>query len=147
MAHILIVDDEPAVRLTLRALLLRDGHSVEEAADGRAGVAAARTRRFDLALVDIVMPVLDGLGAMREMLAAVPGLPVIAMSGGGRRVHHDVLAEARTAGAAAILRKPFGIGEVRAAIATVSGSGSAASGRHMGAAHAARTDARAAWED
>ncbi len=58
--QILIADDDQAARHTLRNLLLEQGHAVQTAADGAAAIAAARLGAFDVAILDIDMPGLDG---------------------------------------------------------------------------------------
>lgn len=66
-----------------RALLQREGAAVEIAADGRAGVEAWRRLRPDLILMDLQMPVLDGLAATREIRRAEgsgPRVPILALS-------------------------------------------------------------------
>jgi DNA-binding NarL/FixJ family response regulator len=66
---VLVVDDDPLVRSALSLMLggQPDVHVVGEAADGRAGIAAARDLRPDVVLMDIRMPVLDGLAATIEL--------------------------------------------------------------------------------
>ncbi|PJE25752.1 PAS domain S-box-containing protein [Pseudooceanicola antarcticus] len=61
--HILLVEDNPTNRFVARRLLERDGHVVIEAADGAAGVRAAQERPFDCILMDVSMPVMDGIEA------------------------------------------------------------------------------------
>jgi two-component system, NtrC family, nitrogen regulation response regulator GlnG len=68
-AAVLIADDDPAIRLVLRHRLEADGFRVEEAADSNAALAALRSGRFDVALVDIIMPGAGGL----EVLSQVRG--------------------------------------------------------------------------
>ncbi|MGB6555697.1 MAG: response regulator, partial [Candidatus Binataceae bacterium] len=60
-AAILIADDDPAIRLVLRHRLEADGYSVEEAADSAAALEALRSNRFDVAILDIIMPGVGGL--------------------------------------------------------------------------------------
>jgi DNA-binding NarL/FixJ family response regulator len=69
--RVAVVDDQPLVRMGLRTLLETedDLDLVAEASDGRAGVAAARRTVPDVLLMDIRMPVLDGLAALREITA------------------------------------------------------------------------------
>ncbi|MGC1809584.1 MAG: sigma-54 dependent transcriptional regulator, partial [Candidatus Binataceae bacterium] len=66
-ATILIADDDPAIRLVLRHRLEADGYSVEEAADSMAALEALRTNRFDVAIMDIIMP---GVGGLEVLSAA-----------------------------------------------------------------------------
>src|ERR1700678_3992453 len=66
-AAVLIADDDPAIRLVLRHRLEADGHRVEEAIDSASALAALRTNRFDVALLDIIMP---GNGGLDVLLAA-----------------------------------------------------------------------------
>jgi DNA-binding NarL/FixJ family response regulator len=74
----LVVDDQPMIRIGIRAIL--DAHDditvVGEAGDGRAAVREVRTLRPDVVLMDVRMPVLDGLAATREMLDPARDLPV-----------------------------------------------------------------------
>ena len=71
MIRILLADDQPLIRSGIRALLEAedDIEVVGEAADGQQAVALAIEHRPDIALVDIQMPVLDGLGATRQIVA------------------------------------------------------------------------------
>ncbi|AXI48251.1 two-component system response regulator CreB [Sulfitobacter sp. SK012] len=68
--HILIVDDDPQIRAVLRIALTRAGHEVSEAGDGAEGLAKARTGRFDLIVLDIGMPEIDGLEVCRSLRAS-----------------------------------------------------------------------------
>lgn len=78
MIRVLLVDDQPLIRSGFRALLDAEDDIavVAEAADGRAGVTLARQHRPDVALVDIQMPVMDGIEATRR-IAADPVLAAI----------------------------------------------------------------------
>lgn len=70
MIHTLIVDDDRAIRESLRLALESEGYAVTEAADGREGLQALRASHYPLvALVDLRMPRLDGEGLLREVLA------------------------------------------------------------------------------
>lgn len=122
MANILIVDDDPAVQITIRLLLERAGHRVTVANDGRAGLALFETDQFDLLFLDIYMPGMDGLETMRHVRAQRPTIPIIVIS--GRSVTPDAYAEpdflkmATKLGAVASLQKPF---RADALLATVDG--------------------------
>jgi DNA-binding response OmpR family regulator len=82
-ARILVVDDEPNIRLTLGALLQRAGHTVVNAEDGAAAVALLDAQSFDLMLVDLKMP---GMGGMEVVAAArqrYPDIAIIVLTGHG----------------------------------------------------------------
>jgi DNA-binding response OmpR family regulator len=67
--RILIVDDERRIRLALRSCLEAEGYEVEEARDGAEAIRVVLDTRPDLMLLDLAMPRLDGMGALRELRA------------------------------------------------------------------------------
>jgi len=81
VARILVVDDDKAVRLLLRAVLERRGHAVVEAADGDEGLRCYRAAPTDLVITDIQMPVMDGLQMIKALRGAFPTAKIIAISG------------------------------------------------------------------
>src|SRR6202011_5319529 len=81
LANSLIVDDDSAVQATIRILLERAGHSVVAASDGRKGLAIFEAGDFDLLLLDIFTPGMDGLETMRLIHAQQPLIPIIVISG------------------------------------------------------------------
>jgi len=111
MARILVVDDDAAVRQGIELLLEDAGHQVVGTADGRSGLHAASEQPFDLVIVDIFMPGMDGLEAIRNFHQVLPRVPIIAMSGFMFRTASaltpDFLAMASKLGAACSLPKPF----------------------------------------
>ena len=102
--RVLVVDDHAVVREGLRTFLsLQDGiEVVGEAADGRESVAAAERERPDVVVMDLVMPRLDGVQAMRELRARVPRARVIVLTS---FLDDDRLLPAIRAGAAGYLLK------------------------------------------
>jgi signal transduction histidine kinase/CheY-like chemotaxis protein len=82
-AKILIVDDEPGVLLTSRAILQQEGYDVESAANGSEAVEAIRQRHYDLVLTDLKMPGIDGLGVLAEVRKRSPLTVTVMMTGYG----------------------------------------------------------------
>ena len=122
MITVLLVDDQPLVRGGLRMLLEAepDFTVVGEADDGAQGVALAEALRPDLVLMDIRMPVLDGLGAAREMQAR--GLPSrILLITTFDPTEYD--APARAAGASGVLLKDDAAEELVAAVRAAADGG------------------------
>ncbi|WP_240633825.1 response regulator [Caulobacter flavus] len=81
--RILVVDDTPANLTLARAVLDAAGHATTGVGDGAAGVAAVRDGTFDLVLMDVRMPVMDGLAAARAIRALPPpagAVPILAMT-------------------------------------------------------------------
>ncbi len=111
MASILVIDDDRLVREATETVLRAKGHHVTAAADGESGVAAARSGAFDVAIVDLFMPDIDGLKVMGAIRAANPALPMIAASGfmfGGEcPTMPNFESMAAEAGAGFTLYKPF----------------------------------------
>ncbi|MEM8653252.1 MAG: response regulator transcription factor [Pseudomonadota bacterium] len=67
--HLLVVDDDPQIRSVLRIALQQAGHRVDEAGDGAEGLAKARSVRYDLIILDIGLPEMDGLAVCRSLRA------------------------------------------------------------------------------
>ena len=80
MARILVVDDDQAIRLLLRAMLERRGHAVVEAKNGDEGLQYYRAAPTDLVITDIQMPVMDGLQMMKKLRDDFPTAKIIAIS-------------------------------------------------------------------
>jgi DNA-binding response OmpR family regulator len=107
MSRILLVDDDDLFRKMLRKTLEKMGHIIFEAGDGDEALRMCRLKNPDLVLTDLVMPEKEGLETIVEMKKEFPGLPVIAMSGGGRNRPDIYLAMASRLGADCVLGKPF----------------------------------------
>lgn len=102
-ARVLVVDDEPSIRRTLREILEYEGYVVGESEDGEAVLEAVRTERFDLVLLDVKMPKRDGLEVLRILTKDFPNLPVVMISGHGTI---ETAVEATRAGAFDFIEKP-----------------------------------------
>ena len=82
-ARILVVDDDPTFRMTTGALLEADGYSVDTAADGQQAVERLKDRQFDLLLVDLRMPGIDGISLVEALRLWGHGVPILMISGFG----------------------------------------------------------------
>jgi len=105
--NILIVDDDPQLSRLLATWIGKSGHLVETAPNGRAALRIAEARHVDAALVDIIMPEMEGLETIIELRRRLPQARLVAMSGGGRVGPDEFLRLARSFGAAGVLKKPF----------------------------------------
>src|ERR1700722_9938085 len=74
---VLVVDDEPALRKALRTSLIASGFEVEEARDGEEALLTARRHAFDLVLLDINMPGINGIDACRRMRGISPRAGIV----------------------------------------------------------------------
>jgi two-component system response regulator HydG len=102
-ARLLVVDDDRTFRLSTAALLRQDGHEVVEAEDGAAAVETLKTNRFDLILLDLRMPGLDGIGIVEVLRTWGHDTPVLMISGFGTV---DTAVKALHTGADDFLTKP-----------------------------------------
>jgi len=103
---ILVIDDEPDIRLIVRLSLQNRGLTVIEAAGGREGVALARRERPDAILLDVMMPNVDGPTTLAELRAAPESaaIPVVFLTAKAQRSELERL---RNLGVAGVLTKPF----------------------------------------
>jgi len=107
MSRILVIDDELPLRLVLRSILERAGHTVLDAPDGRTGLALWRREPTDVVVTDIFMPEKDGIEVIREMNHVAVKPKIIAMSGGGHKGLLGWKPAALMLGANRVLVKPF----------------------------------------
>ena len=116
MAKILIVDDEPRIRELIREHLQYAGYTCEEAADGSAALAQVTSSSFDLVILDLMMPFMDGMTCLREMRGRHINTPVIILTARGEE--YDKLAGLE-AGADDYVVKPFSPRELVARVRAV----------------------------
>jgi len=103
----LIIDDEPAVRKTLRTSLERAGYQVAEAGDGRTGLRFHAAAPADVIITDIFMPDFDGIETIRELRRIAPRVKIIVMSGGDSTGTLNMLDDAKLLGADRAFHKPL----------------------------------------
>ncbi len=105
MKKVLIVDDAAFMRMALRRILERSGFEVvAEAESGDAGVRRYKEFKPDLVTMDITMPVMNGIKALKEIIAHDPDAKIIMVSALGQQ---DYIREAILAGAKYFIVKPF----------------------------------------
>lgn len=114
IASILVIDDDPQIRLLLREVLEAEGHVVRQASNGRNGLRMARMAVPDVVLTDVLMPEVDGLEVTMGVHRGFPATRIIAMSGGVGDM--DLLDVAEAFGAHRTLRKPFMLNDLLQAI-------------------------------
>lgn len=116
LGRVLVVEDDPAIRRGLVDALRFAGYEPTEAHDGLAGAALARAGDVDLVLLDVLMPTLDGWGALAEIRRAAPSLPVIMLTAKGEEADR---VRGLKAGADDYIVKPFGLPELLARVEAV----------------------------
>jgi DNA-binding NtrC family response regulator len=106
--RILLVDDDPDLRSSVGQTLITAGYEVIEAASGADAVQQwLQLHGGDLVILDLFLPDNDGLEAIVQLRAHSPGVPIVAMLGGGTTDGLDLLQEAKSLGATETLEKPF----------------------------------------
>ncbi len=103
MAKILIVDDDKSIRKTLRDILEFEKYEIDEATDGLDCMVKIKQNKFDVIILDVKMPRMDGMEAIEKIQNLCPDLPVIMISGHG---NIDTAVEAVKKGAFDYIQKP-----------------------------------------
>lgn len=131
--RVLVADDEPLIRAGIRMILASadDIEVVAEAADGRRALELARAHRVDVVLLDIQMPVMDGLTALGELSKAAPGARALILTTFGER--ENVLRAVTEGGAGFLLKDTAPAELIQAVRAAASGNAflSPAATRHI----------------
>jgi two-component system, chemotaxis family, chemotaxis protein CheY len=117
MPSVLVIDDDPEVRDSIRQVLSRVGFDVSTADNGETGTQAFYDRPPDVVIVDIIMPRNNGIEVIRKIRGSFPGARIVAITGGGNfglfgykpgtLVTEAYLASASASGADAVMTKPF----------------------------------------
>jgi CheY-like chemotaxis protein len=126
MRRILVIDDEPFVLEALKRVLASSAVAVIGASTADAGLSAMREAPVDLVIVDVILPGMDGVAAIKLIRRDYPGVRIIAISGGGNFGLNSYLPDAistsaylaacKAAGADGVLAKPFETAELRSLI-------------------------------
>jgi DNA-binding NtrC family response regulator len=119
--RIMVVDDDAGIRRSLQILLSRAGHEVLQAADGLEAIQLWRNGGADLVITDLHMPHKDGIETILELLTHTPGVPIIAMSGGGQTKRLDLLGNVTLLGSVLTIEKPFTLNEMMSMVSQALG--------------------------
>jgi CheY-like chemotaxis protein len=132
MQRILVIDDEPFVLDALKRVLATTTVAVIGASTADAGLTAMRESSVDLVIIDVILPGMDGVEAIKIIRRDYPAVRIIAISGGGNFGLNSYLPDAistnaylaacKAAGADGTLAKPFETAELRALIDQVTSS-------------------------
>lgn len=115
-AHILLVEDDPAILRGLTDVFVFHGFSIKGVADGAEGLSEALSGRYDLAVLDVMLPSLDGFSICRELRAKKPGQAIIMLTAKG--AEKDIVT-GFSAGADDYVPKPFSIAELMVRVEAV----------------------------
>ena len=125
--RLLLAEDEQALSKALKAILERAGYTVDAVNDGKAALDCLDTGSYDGAVLDIMMPALDGIEVLRQLRARGDLLPVLLLTA---KAETDDKVQGLDSGANDYLTKPFAVRELLARV------------RAMTRAHSAQTDSR-----
>ncbi|MBI5063091.1 MAG: response regulator transcription factor, partial [Desulfatitalea sp.] len=115
-ARILVVEDDPAILHGLQDLLVFNGYAADGAADGGQGLAAAQSGGYDLVLLDVMLPTLDGFSICNRLRRERPAQAIIMLTAKG--AEEDVVAGFK-AGADDYVSKPFSLRELMVRVEAV----------------------------
>ncbi|NMD71306.1 response regulator transcription factor [Bacillus sp. DNRA2] len=113
---IAVVDDEEKIRDTIKAFLINEGFTVVEAENGEAAIQLVKNQSVDLVILDVMMPIMDGFQALREIRMISKKMPVIMLTAKTEEIDKLLGLEM---GADDYITKPFSMRELAARIRTV----------------------------
>ena len=111
MPRLLIIEDDPAIRQGLVERLEQEHYEVDEAEDGQSGLELALAQGYDIIILDLILPILNGEAICREIRAANNDTPILVLSSKSQEMEKVLLLEL---GADDFLTKPFGMQELMA---------------------------------
>jgi DNA-binding response OmpR family regulator len=115
-ARILVVEDDPAILSGLQDVLVFNGYSADGVADGAQGLATALDQSFDLILLDVMLPTLDGFSICKQVRAKKPGQAIVMITAKGSE---DDVVTGFKAGADDYVAKPFSLRELMVRVEAV----------------------------
>lgn len=114
--EILIVDDQPGIRLLLSDILINDGYRVTTASTGKEALDKIREKKFDLIILDYKLPLVDGKGVLEKLQQDEIFIPVIVMSGLVESFEKEI---EKLPLVKKILAKPFNVLEISESVKTI----------------------------
>lgn len=118
MAHILVTDDATSLRKVLGDMLVKLGHTYDEACDGAEALAKCKNSQYDLVTLDITMPNMDGLSALKAIKEINPNQKCVMISAMDQQA---IVVDAVKSGASDFIVKPFEHERVNRAISKLVG--------------------------
>ena len=116
MPRVLVVDDSAGLREIMSIGLRASGYEVTQASDGRRALDLQREQPYEVIVTDLFMPEMDGIETIQVLREEFPGTAIVAISGVPTKTGADFLEVAAKLGADCVLRKPFTIPELVAAV-------------------------------
>jgi two-component system nitrogen regulation response regulator GlnG len=116
--NVLIVDDEKNLTLAMRRLLSAEGYRAEVAASGELALEAIKELSFDVVLLDVNMPGMNGLETFKKLKKQSPKSNVVMITGYGKTLK-ALVEEARELGVHSVIDKPFKINQITEAIQAI----------------------------
>lgn len=114
--HILVVDDEPDLRMMLSQILTGAGYEIKEAADGEEAITLLKKQKFDATLLDIYMPIVDGIEVLKYIKKNHLPTKAIMLTGYADLKH---AMEAKEFGAQDFIGKPYKIEDILSTVERV----------------------------
>lgn len=106
---VLIVDDSDFMRMMLNDILTKAGHTVVQADNGKLALKVLQNEKVDICILDIMMPEMNGIDALRQILLDMPDMPVVMLSA---LCNEHIVKEALAIGAKSFVAKPFQVDSI-----------------------------------
>jgi CheY-like chemotaxis protein len=116
MPRVLVVEDSEGLREIMSIGLRASGYEVAQAADGQRALDLQREKPYEVIVTDLFMPEMDGIETIQTLRDEFPDTAIVAISGQASKTGADFLEVAAKLGADRVLRKPFTIPELVAAV-------------------------------
>jgi DNA-binding response OmpR family regulator len=120
VANILVIDDDDLMHDIIQNFLQQDNHHVLTASGGLEGLNLVRNNLFDLVIVDIFMPEMNGFEVINKIQLELPAIPILAISGGGSMIcSNSFLKAAKKMGAFDTMTKPINFKKLKSTVSAL----------------------------